>query len=79
MCSEPNSNPFGRIANTESTWAKPEPTPVKTEPETGGEEKTDSTDSKAEIITGEEEEKNVLQLNAKLFQVNYFFTGTGLF
>ena len=67
-----SSNPFKRLAakNADSTWVKTE-TEVKSEK---SEEKTSvpdatSEDDKKEILTGEEEEKNVLQINAKLFQV----------
>lgn len=61
-----NTNTFGRIAKTEPSWVKPEPVKTEpTEPEEG--EAVDVKEAK-EILTGEEEEKNVLQINAKLYQ-----------
>ena len=66
-----SSNPFKRLAsNTDSTWVKAETKEVKSEPEKEKDTEENTTDEeKKEILTGEEEEKNVLQLNAKLFQV----------
>ena len=67
-----SSNPFKRLAakNADSTWVKTE-TEVKSEKSEEKNSVPDATseDDKKEILTGEEEEKNVLQINAKLFQV----------
>jgi len=66
-----SSNPFKRLAakNADSTWVKTE-TEVKSEKSEEKNSVPDATseDDKKEILTGEEEEKNVLQINAKLFQ-----------
>ena len=71
-----SSNPFKRLAakNADSTWVKTE-TEVKSEKSEEKNLAPDATseDDKKEILTGEEEEKNVLQINAKLFQVSKIY------
>lgn len=66
------SNPFKRLADTtESNWSglKKEKTEIKTEPVEEKPDNPEKTDEKKpEILTGEEEEKNVLQITSKLFQ-----------